>query len=46
MKLSIKERHIAEIPILEVVAETLLNEALPLILYYHGWRNNKELVLT
>ncbi|HCT95766.1 alpha/beta fold hydrolase [Vagococcus sp.] len=46
MKLSIKERHIAEIPILEVVAETLLNEPLPLILYYHGWRNNKELVLT
>lgn len=45
-KLTIRERHINDIPILEVVPETLNTKALPLIIYYHGWRNNKELMLT
>lgn len=46
MKLTIRERHIQTIPTLEVVPESLANQALPLIIYYHGWRNNKELMLT
>lgn len=46
MKLTIRERHIQTIPTLEVVPEQFANQALPLIVYYHGWRNNKELMLT
>lgn len=46
MKLTIRARQIQTIPTLEVVPENLENQALPLVIYYHGWRNNKELMLT
>lgn len=46
MKLTIRERQIHTIPTLEIVPEELANAPLPLIIYYHGWRNNKELMLT
>lgn len=46
MKLAIRKRMIGTIPVLEVVAEELVYEALPLIVYYHGWQTSKELVLT
>ena len=39
-------RSIQDIPILEVVKEELVNRPLPLVIFYHGWRSNKELVLT
>ncbi|PMD71417.1 alpha/beta fold hydrolase [Companilactobacillus nuruki] len=40
------QRMIQDIPILEVVQEQLHKEELPLIVFYHGWRSSKELVLT
>lgn len=46
MKLSIRKRMITSIPVLEVVPEELANQPLPLIIFYHGWRTNKELLLT
>ena len=46
MKLSIKERVLGTIPILEVVPENKVNEKLPLVVYYHGWQSQKELTLT
>lgn len=42
----ILKRQIQTIPILEVVVEPLRHQALPLVVYYHGWRSTKELVLT
>ncbi|MGY3777842.1 alpha/beta fold hydrolase [Isobaculum melis] len=46
MKMMIRKRSINDIPILEVVPKDLANQALPLIILYHGWRNRKELMLT
>lgn len=46
MKLTTRKRSITSIPVLEVVPEALANQALPLIIFYHGWRTNKELLLT
>lgn len=46
MKISIRHRYIAKIPALEVTTEEQKNEALPLIVYYHGWQSAKELSLT
>lgn len=46
MVLKIRARHVYQIPILEVVQEAKLNEALPLVIFYHGWKTNKELLLT
>lgn len=46
MKLTIRKRMIEHIPILEVAPEDKINEALPLIVYYHGWQTKKELALT
>lgn len=46
MKLSIRKRLITSIPVLEVVPEELANTPLPLIVFYHGWQTNKELLLT
>lgn len=46
MALKIRELKITDIPVLEVVREDLQEEALPLIIYYHGWQTNKSLVLT
>ena len=42
MKISIRHRYIAKIPALEVTTEEQKNEALPLIVYYHGWQSAKE----
>lgn len=33
---------IEHIPILEVAPEDKINEALPLIVYYHGWQTKKN----
>ncbi|MBL1223646.1 alpha/beta fold hydrolase [Enterococcus sp. BWR-S5] len=46
MKLSIRHRYIKKIPVLEVTPEDTKNQALPLIIYYHGWQSAKELSLT
>lgn len=46
MKLEIRYRKIGNIPILEVVDQEKIYEKLPLIIYYHGWQTQKELVLT
>ncbi|MGM0124435.1 hypothetical protein IGI37_001813 [Enterococcus sp. AZ194] len=42
----VRKRKIKEVPILEVVLQEKQSEALPLIIYYHGWQTSKELVLT
>lgn len=46
MKLITQKRKIHDIPVLEVVAEENRYEAIPLLVYYHGWQTGKELVLT
>ncbi|WEG72605.1 alpha/beta fold hydrolase [Vagococcus intermedius] len=46
MKIQIRERMIHDIPVLEVVSTEKMNEALPLVIFYHGWQTNKELLLT
>lgn len=46
MKLTIRKWMIKGIPVLEVVQEELAHEPLPLIIFYHGWQTNKELLLT
>lgn len=46
MTLIIRKRTIQHIPILEVVSKELMNEPLPLVIYYHGWQTKKELALT
>lgn len=44
----IEVRHwlVSGIPILEVVPAELKQKALPCVVFYHGWRSAKELVLT
>lgn len=46
MKIAVRHRSIERIPVLEVVSEESRSEALPLLIYYHGWQSSKELVLT
>lgn len=46
MKISIRHRYIKKIPLLEVVLEEKKSDALPLVIYYHGWQSAKELSLT
>lgn len=46
MKVIIRKRKISTIPLLEIVNEEDKNKALALIVYYHGWRINKELIMT
>ncbi|TVP91035.1 alpha/beta fold hydrolase [Alkalibacterium sp.] len=46
MKLTIRQRSLGSIPLLEVVPRSERNQLLPLIVYYHGWQSAKELVLT
>ncbi len=46
MTLIIRKRSIQHIPVLEVVSKKLMNEPLPLVVYYHGWQTKKELALT
>ncbi|KRM21097.1 phospholipase Carboxylesterase family protein [Latilactobacillus graminis DSM 20719] len=40
------KRQIKGIPVLEVVGDADRHQPLPLVVYYHGWRSAKELVLT
>lgn len=44
--LSIRKRHFNQIPLLEVFPAETEGQIIPAIVYYHGWRSNKELVLT
>lgn len=46
MKIQIRERMIYDIPVLEVASADKMNDALPLVIFYHGWQTNKELLLT
>jgi len=46
MKINIRHRYVEKIPMLEVVPEAQINEALPFVIYYHGWQSAKELSLT
>ena len=40
----VNEKSIQDIPILEVVKEENMELPLLLVIFYHGWRSNKELV--
>ena len=44
--ISIRKRHFNQIPLLEVFDSANEGQIVPAIIYYHGWRSNKELVLT
>ncbi|WEV55904.1 alpha/beta fold hydrolase [Ligilactobacillus acidipiscis] len=44
--ISVSEKQVASLPVLEVVDAVSTNEKLPLIVFYHGWTNCKEVVLT
>lgn len=37
---------IGNIPVLEVTPEEKRNDLLPLIVYYHGWQTNKEMIFS
>lgn len=42
----IYQRNFQDVPVLEVVEEEYRYEKVPLVVFYHGWRSEKELVLT
>lgn len=42
----IYQHLIQDVPILEVVSNNGIHKPLPLVIFYHGWRSSKELVLT
>jgi len=42
----ISQQMIQDVPILEVIPEDSFHKQLPLVIFYHGWRSSKELVLT
>ena len=44
--IKVTNRHFQDVPALEVVTTTHLDQPLPLVIFYHGWQSNKELVLT
>ena len=44
--IDINHRQLQDIPLLEVVDRDWQTAPLPLIVFYHGWRSEKELVLT
>ena len=44
--LEIYDKMIGEIPVLEIVQSDLRDKKLPLVVFYHGWTNVKERVLT
>ena len=46
MNITLRKRMIEHIPVLELSPEDKVNEALPLVVYYHGWQTKKELALT
>lgn len=42
----ILQRTLQDVPLLEVVNPDYRYQATPLVIFYHGWRSEKELVLT
>ncbi len=40
--IEVKEFLIGEIPVVEVVDTKLKDQALPLVIFYHGWTNSKD----
>ncbi|MQS53430.1 alpha/beta fold hydrolase [Companilactobacillus mishanensis] len=44
--IKIYRRMLQDVPILEVVEEKYRYEKAPIVIFYHGWRSDKELVLT
>lgn len=44
--INIKSYQLQDVPVLEVVEATDEQQPLPLVVFYHGWQSNKELVLT
>lgn len=44
--ISVLSKEINGLPVLELVSENKQNEALPLVIFYHGWTGCKEQVLT
>jgi len=42
----IYQQMIQDVPILEVTPDDAFHKQLPLVIFYHGWRSSKELVLT
>lgn len=44
--IKIYRRLLQDVPILEVVKEENRYQQVPLVVFYHGWRSDKELVLT
>jgi Hydrolases of the alpha/beta superfamily len=42
----INQHLIQDVPILEVIPDDAFHKPLPLVIFYHGWRSDKELVLT
>lgn len=44
--ITVSEKQPNGLPVLEVIDENLMNDKLPLIIFYHGWTNCKEVVLT
>lgn len=46
MDLTIRKRMIGTIPVLDIAPKDLRNQALPIVIYYHGWQSVKEMNLT
>lgn len=46
MKFNTIKRYIEHIPVFEITPEASSTEALPLVVYYHGWKTSKELAMT
>lgn len=46
MMVEILQRTLQDVPLLEVVNADYRYQATPLVIFYHGWRSEKELVLT
>ncbi|WP_251898233.1 alpha/beta fold hydrolase [Lactiplantibacillus paraplantarum] len=44
--INVTKQYLQDIPILEVTATKHSSQPLPLVVFYHGWQSNKELVLT
>lgn len=46
MDLTIRKRMVGTIPVLDIAPDDLRNQALPMVVYYHGWQSAKEMNLT
>lgn len=44
--ITVNEKMVSGLPVLEVVDADLIQKKLPLVVFYHGWTNCKEVVLT